>query len=190
MGADASRSPGRAASPDPVPDGELIRRSRQGEQDCFGELVFRYEGRLLRFLEQRCGNRHDAEDLAQKTFVCVYRALNRFDCARPLGPWLFMIARRQAISHGRRRPFEPLPPEEQWPARPAPEGGPEHEADLWKLARRVLPERLFSVLWLKYAEDMPVADIARAIGVTGLHARVLLHRARRLLAGEARKDRT
>jgi RNA polymerase sigma-70 factor (ECF subfamily) len=172
--------------PDRVADEELVRQTQSGETGRFEELVFRYEGRLLRFLEQRCGNRHDAEDLTQKTFVCAYRAIGRFDCRRPFAPWLFVIARRLAISHGRRRKDEPLPPEEQWPAREADGSGSRDE--VWTIARRRLPERHFTVLWLAYAEELPLADVGRAMGITGLHARVLLYRARQALAGVLRKE--
>lgn len=144
----------------------------------------------MRFLEQRCGNRHDAEDLTQRSLIGAYRALARFDCSRPFGPWLFTIARRQAISHGRRRQLEPLPPEEQWPAPRDPAGGREGLADIWDMARQCLPERLFSVLWFRYGEEMTVSEAARAIGVTGLYARVLLHRARTILAATMRKGTT
>ncbi len=156
--------------------------------DCFEALVVRYEGRLLRFLEQRCGNRHDAEDLTQRSLISAYQALDRFDCDRSFGPWLFQIARRQAISHGRRRRFEALPPEEQWPVtQPQADRRDGPMADLWTVARHCLPERLFSLLWFRYGEEMTVSEAARAIGVTELHARVLLHRARHLLAETLRK---
>jgi RNA polymerase sigma factor (sigma-70 family) len=169
----------------PVPDEELARRVRQGDSAWFEELVFRYEGRLLRFLEQRCGNRQDAEDLTQRTFICAFQAIGRFDCSRSFAPWLFVIARRQAISHGRRRKDEPLPPEEHWPRNPKAE---EAGSDVWNVARQRLPESYFSVLWMKYAEELPLAEVGRAMGITGLHARVLLHRARRALAETLRKE--
>lgn len=46
------------------------------------------------------------------------------------------------------------------------------------------------MLWFRYGEEMTVTEAARAIGVTGLYARVLLHRARGLLAAVLRKGKT
>jgi RNA polymerase sigma factor (sigma-70 family) len=183
MGDDTTNSPLQGLT-----DEELACRSQTGDTTSFEELVVRYEGRLLRYLEQRCGNRHDAEDLAQKSFVAAYRALARFDARRPFRAWLFVIAQRQAFSHGRRRKMEGLPPEEQWPA-PLESGSRDHGPDVWALARSRLPGNLFDALWFRYAEDMTVSEVAQAMDVTGLHARVLLHRARKRLADEVRKER-
>ena len=50
--------------------------------------------------------------------------------------------------------------------------------------RALLPEGQFQALWLRYAEDMRVAQIARVLGKTQTHVKVLLFRARRKLAVE------
>lgn len=183
-----SSSPSGSGPPGRIPDEELVRRVQQGGAAGFEELVSRYEGRLLRFLEQRCGNRHDAEDLTQRTFISAFRAIGRFDCRRSFAPWLFVIARRQAISHARRRKEEPLPPEEQWPQTGA-AAGSEARSGIWDVARLRLSERYFTVLWMTYAEELPLAEVGPAMGITGLHARVLLFRARRALAGVLGKEK-
>jgi RNA polymerase sigma-70 factor (ECF subfamily) len=90
-------------------DEELARQARAGSLESFERLVERYEDLLLRFLLQRTGNRHDAEDLTQAAFVAAWKGLPRYDDERPFRPWLYTIAARQAISHARaRRQFEPL----------------------------------------------------------------------------------
>jgi RNA polymerase sigma-70 factor (ECF subfamily) len=58
----------------------------------------------------------------------------------------------------------------------------ESEANLWHRARSVLSDAHFQSLWLKYAEDLSVADIARVLGRTQTHVKVMLFRARRALA--------
>ena len=47
-----------------------------------------------------------------------------------------------------------------------------------------MPEPQFQALWLKYAEEMSVADIAQVLHKTQTHVKVLLFRARRVLARE------
>src|SRR5436309_8144365 len=50
----------------------------------------------------------DAEDVAQETFVRVFRALDRYDPARPFAAWIFTIASRLCIDHIRRRKVRPF----------------------------------------------------------------------------------
>ena len=60
----------------------------------------------------------------------------------------------------------------------------EAEDELWQLARRTLPELQCQALWLKYAEEMSVEQIARVLRRTQVHVKVLLFRARTRLARE------
>jgi len=166
-------------------DADLIRRSRAGDAGAFERVVWRYEGRLLRYLRQRTARRHDAEDLLQEVFVKAWQSLARIDPARPLAPWLFAVARNAAISHGRqvrRRRMAELPDLADGRTPGPTLDQQEQSARIWDLARSALAERSFSALWLMYAEDMNVHEIAGALGVSSGHAKVLLHRARRRLA--------
>ena len=85
-----------------VSDEELARRARGGCHQSFGELMKRFQVRLLRFLQRRLRSTADAEDLLQETFVRAYQRLERYDETRPFGTWLFTIAHRLAVSHHRR----------------------------------------------------------------------------------------
>ena len=60
----------------------------------------------------------------------------------------------------------------------------EEGQSLWGLARRRLPEAQFQALWLRYAEDLSVAGVAQVLHKTQTHVKVLLFRARRVLARE------
>ena len=53
-----------------------------------------------------------------------------------------------------------------------------------RAARATLPEKQVSAMWLCYAEDMSMREIAQAMGVGVTHAKVLLHRGRKGLAAE------
>ena len=56
---------------------------------------------------------------------------------------------------------------------------------LFTIARRVLSQREFEVLWLRFAEEMSTKETARITGLTQIHVKVLVHRARRqLMKGE------
>lgn len=72
-------------------DQELVLRVVQGDDEAFALLVRRYQGTVFNVAYRLLGNRGDAEDLAQETFIRVYRAMASFDLERPLSPWLKRI---------------------------------------------------------------------------------------------------
>ena len=54
-------------------DSDVVRAFLGGDERAFGELVKRYDGRLLNFVYRTVGDRERAQDLVQETFVRVYR---------------------------------------------------------------------------------------------------------------------
>ena len=173
-------------------DEELARQSQDGTLAAFEELVYRYEHRIYGFVANSCRNATDAREVTQDTFVRAFQAIGQFDCRRDFGPWLFTIARRKCIDHYRAAPFaadEPMPelPDDNDPAELL--ARREEGQSLWELARRRLPDSQFQTLWLRYAEDMNVAGIAQVLRMTQTHVKVLLFRARRVLALELKAGR-
>lgn len=71
-------------------DAELVRRVRAGDIGAYGVLVSRYRDRLGRYAVHMIGNREDAEEALQDSFVRAYRSLARCDGAR-FGAWLYGI---------------------------------------------------------------------------------------------------
>jgi RNA polymerase sigma-70 factor (ECF subfamily) len=94
-------------------DALLVRRIRQQDADAWSELIARFEGRLLAFVESRTRQRSAAEDLVQETFIGFLTSLPNFDGRRPLEGYLFSIAAHKLIDYLRRegrRPTLPLLP--------------------------------------------------------------------------------
>jgi len=94
-------------------DASLIARIRRGEPEAWSELIGRFEGRLLAFVEGRLGRRQSAEDVVQETFLGFLNSLPNFDNSRPLESYLFTIAAHKLTDHLRRegrRPTLPLTP--------------------------------------------------------------------------------
>ena len=174
-------------------DEELARDTRAGSLAAFEELVCRYEHRIYAFVTHCCHNGADAQELTQDTFVKAFQAIAQFDPRRGFAPWLFTIARRKCVDHHR---MAPRPTPEELMAELSDPADPsellalrEERENLWQLARRRLPETQFQVLWLRYAEEMSVAGIARVLGKTQTHVRVLLFRARDALGRELKTAR-
>src|SRR5574340_631493 len=91
----------------------LTRRIRAGESDAWSDLIARFEGRLLAFVESRVRSRAVAEDVVQETFVGFLTSLPNYDDGRPLETYLFSIAAHKLTDHLRRegrRPTLPLVP--------------------------------------------------------------------------------
>ena len=92
-------------------DALLIQRIRQGEPESWTELIARFEGRLLAFVESRLRSRASSEDVVQETFIGFLSSLPNYDTARPLESYLFSIAAHKLTDHLRRegrRPTLPL----------------------------------------------------------------------------------
>jgi RNA polymerase sigma-70 factor (ECF subfamily) len=92
-------------------DGLLIERIRRGEDDAWDDLIARYEGRLLAFVESRLGRRGPSEDIVQESFLGFLNSLPNYDGRRPLESYLFSICAYKLTDHLRRegrRPAVPL----------------------------------------------------------------------------------
>lgn len=84
-------------------DEELVESVLAGKVELFGELIARYEGRLVNYLYRMLRNEEDAHDLAQEVFLKVYGALDRFDPRYRFSTWLFRVAQNAAIDQIRKR---------------------------------------------------------------------------------------
>lgn len=175
----------------PISDEQLARESRAGSLDAFEELVSRYERRVYGFVLRSCSNPTDACEITQDTFVKAYEALAQFNPAKPFAPWLFTIARRKCIDHHRASPAEgaALVPDQPDLDDPAELLARKEESDaIWANAHRLLPENQFQALWLRYAEEMNIQQIARVLRKTKTHVKVLLFRARRRLIAPVQRQ--
>ena len=162
---------------------ELAWRSKEGCQASFAQLVERHAPRLLCFLSRRTGNIHDAEDLVQDTFVRALENIHRYRKTWRFSTWLFTIAARLATSHYRKtqtaRGFSKIASNVACPSTILSQR--EQRRSLWSQAME-LSESQYKALWLKYAEDMSIKDIARVMGKSQISVKVLLYRARAGLA--------
>ena len=167
------------------PDEELAARAAAGSRAAFEELVSKYSPRLFFFLRRRCESEADIEDLIQEAFLRAFRSLDRYDPRWKFSTWLYTMAVRLAVSRHRSRRNDPLPLDAETAETRSP--GPQEAlilkeeakagANIWKLARALKPSE-YEALWLRYAEEMPVKDIARTMKKSQVGIRALLHRSR------------
>jgi RNA polymerase sigma-70 factor (ECF subfamily) len=84
-------------------DGVLLRRVLSGETRIYAQLVDRYRERLGRYALRMLGNREDAEDALQETFIRAYRSLARCEGANGFGPWVYGILVNRCRTHAAKR---------------------------------------------------------------------------------------
>ncbi len=85
----------------------LVDRISQGEERAWEDLIARYEGRLLAFVESRLRNRGVSEDIVQETFVGFLNSLPNYDRRRPLESYLFTICAYKLTDYLRREGRRP-----------------------------------------------------------------------------------
>jgi RNA polymerase sigma-70 factor (ECF subfamily) len=72
-------------------DYQLISLCREGREEGFRQLLSRYESYIFNLCYRLTGNREDALDLTQETFIKVIKGLDQFQINRPFKPWLRQV---------------------------------------------------------------------------------------------------
>jgi RNA polymerase sigma-70 factor (ECF subfamily) len=178
------------------PDIRLMLRVRDADDSAaFAELVELYHHRLVTVLQHLIGNAQEAEDLAQESFLRVYRGRKKYHPKAKFSTWLYTIANRLALNVIRSRqrkpvvalnlrdsgPLGPLPAEQLVEDRGAqPQQHVQHQElqSVIRQAMETLNERQRVAVVLNKFEDMNYADIADIMGLTTKAVKSLLSRAR------------
>lgn len=86
----------------------LIRQVRSGDAPAWRQLIERYEGRLIAFVDSRLRDRAASEDVVQETFVGFLTSLPHYDEKRDLEAYLFSIAAHKLTDHLRKQGRRPI----------------------------------------------------------------------------------
>ena len=89
-------------------DEQLVRSYIKGDEPAMEELVRRYLGGIYSFAARYTGNPDNAADIAQETFVKLWKNINRFDQKASFRPWIFKIAKNTALDWLRKRADVPF----------------------------------------------------------------------------------
>jgi len=173
-----------------------MERLAAGHDAALNDLMERHATPVFHFLCRMVGNEDDANDLAQETFVRVFRARMSFRIDEKFSTWLFTIAANLARNHFRwraRHPNVSLDTEtgekEQTlgSTLPANEQAPNEQALTAERARAVraavgkLPEDLREAIVLCEWEEYSVAEAAAILETTPKAVESRLYRARQIL---------
>ena len=84
-------------------DSVLMRRVQRGDREAFTELVERYRQPIYNFILRTVRDEAEAEDLAQNTFVQIWKSARRYRVTAKFSTWLYTIARNLTLNEIRRR---------------------------------------------------------------------------------------
>jgi RNA polymerase sigma-70 factor (ECF subfamily) len=167
-----------------------------GNDAALNDLMERHATPVFHFLCRMVGNEDDANDLAQETFVRVFKSCKSFRAEQRFSTWLFTIAANLARNHFRwrgRHPQLSLDAENDetgqslggtLPAnapRPDEAALAAERAGAVRSAVQTLPEELRAAIVLCEWEEASVAEAATILGATPKAVESRLYRARKLL---------
>lgn len=173
-------------------EAQWLQLALKGSDDAFAHLVEAYQGPVFNICYRLLGDRVEAEDASQETFLRAYRNLRSYDLERKFSSWLLSIASHYCIDRLRRRRVRWVSLEDL-PADGEPlDAGPGPEAVSHQRERASRVENLLlglgpqdrSVIVLRYWHDMGVEEIAQTLALTESAVKSRLHRARRELASQ------
>ena len=157
-----------------------IEASRGGDRAAFEALVRRYERRVFRLAGRFFRRPEEIEDVAQETFLTVWRKLDTYSARAPFEHWLTRVCLNCCYARFRQRRREDTVELEVEVAVAADDPGPRLDAE--RLLATLDPDDRF-VLQLLHGEGWSAAEIADKLGWSRSKVKVRAHRARRRLRG-------
>jgi RNA polymerase sigma-70 factor (ECF subfamily) len=164
-------------------DSDLLQRVRKGDRAAIGALFERYHDDIFRYLFYKVGDMHTAEDLTSEVFLRLIRSLaqRRPEDIQPQA-WLYKIARNLAIDHYRKRQsMQSVTLEENVSSDEVIDDRIEKGLDSRALYKAVntLPFEQREVIIMRFINNLPIAEAARAMGrsedaIKGLQRRALI----------------
>ena len=165
----------------------------RGPAASFTLLAERRRPEILAYLVRMLGNRDDAEDACQETFLRAHAAFGRLDAGANARAWLYRIATNTALNlaRGRARRTSRLVQSDPDTLAGAVGTGAEERADLRAVAQAVgaLPPRQRAALMLRCFQGLDYADIAASVGGTAEAARANVYQAMRKLRAALGRER-
>ena len=179
-------------------EAELASQLISGRPEAFEHFVEYFRAKIFHYTWLMCGQREDAEEVAQETLLRVFENSEQLREARKVKPWVFRIARNECLMKRRKSQFAPeheLSLDEFMPARTGDGDAVRIEIADWsalpdtlalqsemrgmiEAAIRKLPENYRSVILLRDMEELSTEETARILDLSEDVVRARLHRAR------------
>jgi len=177
---------------------ELARCLMAGAPEAFDRFVEHFRAKIFHYSWLMCGQREDAEEVAQETLLKVFESFNQLREPERVRPWVFRIARNECLMKRRKSVFAPsheLSLDQFLPAKDQRDGQVQLQIADWsglpedqmlraelraELQRAIveLPENYRSVILLRDVEELSTQETANILGLTDDVVKTRLHRAR------------
>ncbi len=162
-------------------DEALMGRIRAGDRPAFTLLLDRHLKAVAGFSYRMLMDAAEAEDVAQETFLRLWRYRDKWRPEAQLRAWLYRVARNLCIDRFRRREVVT----DQIPEQEDPRGGPAADLQRSQMSRllnnamKLLPERQRAAITLVYHQELSNIEAAGILGVSVDALESLLSRGRR-----------
>jgi RNA polymerase sigma-70 factor (ECF subfamily) len=171
-------------------DAYLVACARLGDREALGDLVRRWNGKLLAHAWRLLRDREGAKDAVQESWAEILRGLSRLRDDGAFAAWAYRIVSRRCARQIGRIQGERRLAEETAAVPPADGPGEPSSLDVDAVRRaiRTLPPEQQAAIALFYLEDMSVAEVAVALDVPAGTVKTRLMHARRKLRGVLEGD--
>lgn len=172
-----------------VPEYELVRLAKEGNKAAFGQLVTMTTDVCLRVATCILGSREDARDEVQNAYWLAYTRIELFTYQAKFSTWLVRIVINRCFMRLRTEHRTPTLPNQvtnedggQYSWEGATCETPEHDLGNTEVAQalqrelRSIPLLLRTPIELHYLKELPVKDVAHALGLTVAATKSRLHR--------------
>lgn len=175
-------------------EAKLVARCLKQDQEAFGQLVERYATVIVNLAYRMVGDRTEAEDLAQETFVAAFKALPTFRAESKFSTWLYRIAANKCKDWLRaKRPGQGLydvDVDETRDVHVAEERTPERVLSQQQVAQELdraiqrLPPLYREAFVLKHVEGLSYEEMQEVLGVNGDTLKMRVYKGRLQLSRE------
>lgn len=173
----------------------MVAQVKKGDQEAFEGIVDLFKDKIYRHCYRMVGNGHEAEDLAQETFLRAYRNISKYNNEFKFSTWIFRIATNLCIDRLRKKKpdyyldaevpgtdgatmYSQLSSEEPLPEQVVTENERwnELQEEIMKL-----PEKYRTAIVLKYVEDLSLEEISHIMDIPVPTVKTRIHRGREAL---------
>ena len=160
----------------------LVQSAQRHDEEAFAQLYEKYFDKIYRYVALKIGNRVDAEDMTQQVFINALHSISSYKWRGiPFSAWLFRIAHNQVVDYLRKKTRQPTMPlnESLTISESNPQKTTEQKLNIEQLvlATRKLTPAQQEVVFLRFAGELPIAQVAKIMGKSEGAIKALQHSA-------------
>ena len=164
-------------------DATLVKRAQEGDVNAVAELYDRFQPAIFRYVRARIYDHQLAQEVTGDVFLRMVEGLPGYRVMNvPFLAWLYRIAHNQVVNHIRKETSQPLEPLDAAALLAQTDSNPtimvEQKLELQRILRALerIDAQQREVIILRFLVEMPLQDVAEALGKTVAAVKTLQHR--------------